>query len=459
MEYGRDFDFSRPFFEQFKELQLDVPRLALLNVKGENSDYCNMTFWNRNCYLVFGGDCNEDVMYGTLCMNNKDCLDIDYSNKNELCYYLNDSIGCYGCMWTYDSKNCNDCMFISDCIGCNDCILCTNLVNKSYCIENKQYLKEEYFEKKKELIDGSFQKVAENMKKFKKLRDERIVKNYHGVTCENCTGDYLKNSKNCHNSYDISDSEDLLNIIFAIKGKDLFNSSLIGHKSEVCYNVIANVASSFIKYSNFTVECNNIEYGELNFNSEYLFGCIGLRHKKYCILNKQYSKENFFKLREKIVEHMKKTGEWGQFFPQALCSFAYNEGTSYKYYKLTKEEALAAGFKWKDPDLKEYKAATYDPQDKIDDVADLVTDEMLACEDCKKNYKIVKTELKFYRKIKVPLPHKCPECRHLDRTAFRNPKQLWDRKCEKCDVEIKTTYAPERPENVYCERCYLEEVM
>src|SRR4051812_28395712 len=30
LDYGCDFDFSRPFFEQFHELQLQVPRIALL---------------------------------------------------------------------------------------------------------------------------------------------------------------------------------------------------------------------------------------------------------------------------------------------------------------------------------------------------------------------------------------------------------------------------------------------
>jgi len=31
---------------------------------------------------------------------------------------------------------------------------------------------------------------------------------------------------------------------------------------------------------------------------------------KYCILNKQYSKEEYEELVPKIIEHMQKTGEW-----------------------------------------------------------------------------------------------------------------------------------------------------
>ena len=53
-DYGRDFDFSRPFFDQFQELRLSTPRMSLLNSNGENSEYCNLTTDNKNCYLVFG---------------------------------------------------------------------------------------------------------------------------------------------------------------------------------------------------------------------------------------------------------------------------------------------------------------------------------------------------------------------------------------------------------------------
>jgi len=35
LSYGRDFDFSRPFFDQFHELKLAVPRPAIANWKSE----------------------------------------------------------------------------------------------------------------------------------------------------------------------------------------------------------------------------------------------------------------------------------------------------------------------------------------------------------------------------------------------------------------------------------------
>ena len=53
LEYGRDFDFSKTFTEQFRELQLAVPRSSLLNGMNENADYANHSYHNKNCYLVF----------------------------------------------------------------------------------------------------------------------------------------------------------------------------------------------------------------------------------------------------------------------------------------------------------------------------------------------------------------------------------------------------------------------
>ena len=56
------------------------------------------------------------------------------------------------------------------------------------------------------------------------------------------------------------------------------------------------------------------------------------------------------------------------------------------------------------------------------------------------------------------LPQRCFDQRHLDRVEQRNPRKLWQRSCSRCGKDILTNYAPERPEIVYCETCYLDEV-
>jgi hypothetical protein len=62
--------------------------------------------------------------------------------------------------------------------------------------------------------------------------------------------------------------------------------------------------------------------------------------------------------------------------------------------------------------------------------------------------------------MQIPIPRRCFYCRHDSRINRRNPYKLWHRKCMKegCDNEFETSYDPERPEIVYCEKCYQAEV-
>ncbi|MBI2415777.1 MAG: hypothetical protein HYV33_03895 [Candidatus Kerfeldbacteria bacterium] len=68
------------------------------------------------------------------------------------------------------------------------------------------------------------------------------------------------------------------------------------------------------------------------------------------------------------------------------------------------------------------------------------------------------TELAYYRQFGVPIPQLCPQCRHLARMKMRNPRQLWQRHCAKCAAMVTTTYAPDRPEIIYCQDCYQQAV-
>ena len=151
-------------------------------------------------------------------------------------------------------------------------------------------------------------------------------------------------------------------------------------------------------------------------------------------------------------------GNYGQFFPIKISPFCYNETVSHEYFPLTKEQALSKGYKWKDPDEKEYIKQTYQIPEDIKNTPENIAGEILACQNCGKNYKVIKEELGFYRKMDLPVPVKCPTCRHKNRLSSRNPHRLYERKCQKCGAEIKTTYSPDKPEITYCEKCYLETV-
>jgi hypothetical protein len=174
----------------------------------------------------------------------------------------------------------------------------------------------------------------------------------------------------------------------------------------------------------------------------------------------QYSQEEYEKLVPKIIENMRKNGEYGIFFLNTISPFGYNETVAQEYFPLTKEEVLVRGWSWHDEEEKsdQYLGPKYDIPDSISDVPDDITKQILLCEVTGKPYKIIPQELKFYREMGIPIPRKCPDQRHKERMALRNPRKLWNRQCMKCQKDIQTTYAPERPEIVYCASCYLETV-
>tara|TARA_B100000315_G_scaffold255442_1_gene298830 strand:- start:690 stop:1232 length:543 start_codon:yes stop_codon:yes gene_type:complete len=179
-------------------------------------------------------------------------------------------------------------------------------------------------------------------------------------------------------------------------------------------------------------------------------------------LNKQYSKEEYEKQVSKIIEHMKETGEWGEFFSITSSPFAYNETMAQEYFSMTKEEVEAKGWRWRDikdeiPEVEKTIPGNQLP-DSIDDIPDDILNWAIECEVTQRPFRIVSQELAFYRSMKLPIPHLHPDLRHKKRMEMRNPRKMFDRQCDNCSKEIQTTYAPDRPEKVLCEECYLKEV-
>lgn len=457
-DFAQGFDFNRPFFEQFAELKLKVPRLAIHNVKAENSDFCNTSAGNKDSYMIFGGDYNEGCMFGILCDKNRYCLDIDYGYNCEVVYYCSDLANCYDCQYVFNSSVCHNCYFCEECSGCSECILCFNLKNKSYCIENKQYSKEEYMELKSGLITGRFRDMQALFGRFLKERIKPVKKYAHIVACQDCSGEYIVNSKNCTKCFDVSMSEDCREIIYGAEIKDCFLCDMMGIGSELCYNDTSIFNSHHACFSFWVISSSDVYYSDFCLNSHDLFGCVGINHGEFCILNKQYSEKDYREMKQKIIEHMKKTGEWGQPLPKELSCFGYNETTAGIYWPMSKEEAIKRGFNWRDEVVPKHVSQTYGVSDFIGEVKDDILDAVLDCDMCGNNYRILTQELKWYRRHNVPVPHICVNCRLKARASMRNPRILWPRECMKCGVSLQSSYAPERLEKIYCEKCYLEEV-
>jgi len=284
------------------------------------------------------------------------------------------------------------------------------------------------------------------------------------LNCEGSTGDYLVN---CHNAIDCSvciNIEDSKYLVECEGVKDSMDLSMHDKDVVLCYELCTGGEKSYLtRFSVGAIAAPNTLYTYSCFYLEDSFGCDGFHaRRRNCILNKQYTKDEYEDLVPKIIAKMRSEGKWGEFFPIELSPFAYNETLAQEYLPLTKEEVTARGWQWRDQNDEMPKVAKVIPASKlpasIADIPDDIVNWAIECEVTKKPFKIIKQELEFYRKMQLPIPRLHPDERHRRRMALRNPRKLWSRECAKCHQPMTTSYPPERPEIVYCERCYLETV-
>jgi hypothetical protein len=500
MDYGRTYDASRPFFEQFKELNETIPHPALeANYPTlVNSEYVNASATSKNCYLIYVADECENVLYSEILLRNKDSMDGTMFGSSELCYEI---IYSGPCNKTFFSEDCIDCVevyFSKDLSGCSNCFGCVGLRNKSYHIFNQPYTKEAYREKLVSFGLDSYINVEALKKESLAFWQKYPRKFAHTLRNSNVTGDYVSLSKNSRDMYIVHEgAEDsrYCQMLTMTSIKDAYDYTFWGNDVERVYECLGvGEGASNVKFS-FGVWPNvrDVEYSLLASSSSNVFGCANIRNKQYCILNRQYSKEEYEELKGKIIRDMTEKPyadargrkyAYGEFFPSDLSLFGYNETYANDFFPLSREEALAQGFAWYEAEPNQYLPTilAQNLPDSIKSVEDSIVEEIIECATCKKAFRIIMAELSLLRRFGFPLPRKCPTCRYKERHARVNPPVLYHRAChcageqsengvyantgthpshakgEHCPNEFETSYAPDRPEIVYCEQCYNAEV-
>ncbi|MCB0346646.1 MAG: GNAT family N-acetyltransferase [Bdellovibrionales bacterium] len=460
---GRDFEFTRPFFEQFRDLMQAAPRPNLQRAAqlDENSDYTNYAGENKNCYLIFDSDKNRDCYYSYSINSCVDVVDCFRAEKCELCYECIDCTNCYGSVGLQNCDNCSSSYFLKNCIGCSDCFGCVNLRNKQYHILNEKYSKEEYFKRIKSLALNTAAGLKGIRPEFVQFSSKFPQKNFQGVQNENIIGDYLTNCKNAFYCFDSRNLWDCKYILQAFDdAKDCMDCTEVGYGAELLYECcyVGYTAHSNRFCTHALGNNNNLTYCYYCPSSSNLFGCAGLPNAKFCVLNKQYSEADYKKLVDKIIAHMKGTGEWGEFFPASCAPVPYNLSHAHEYYPLTKAQALERGYGWREEPSTEFKPSSYQIPDSIGEVSDDILKAVLSCEVTGRNYKLQKQELVFYRKMNLPVPRLCPDERHTRRMKLRNGRTIYQRKCAGSGELILSTIPPDNPADVLCEEEFLKAI-
>ena len=464
--YATDYDPSKPFFEQLRNLVLKVPKSATYRSMAAgpniNSEYTNFAGGNRNCYLLFNcGPNNEDCAYSRGIIDSRDVFDAYYGDKIENCYECVNVHKSTGTVYGQNVSDCIDSRFVFNCSGCQNCFGCVNLRHQSYYFFNEPLEREEWIRRVSQ-ISGSYAKTEEIKAKFSEFVLKFPHRYNNSLKVENCSGDYIFESKNCQQCFEVSFCEDMRHSFSVKRATDC--ADMIGHcrRSELLYNGVGVGAGARNVICSWWVESSqDVEYSFATRQSNNCIGCDAIKNGSFVILNKKYSKDEYQKIKNNIIKELKDKDIYGDFFPADLAFFGYNETIAQDNIPLTRTAVEEQGFRWEDNIQKTEEKGTIKPElipDHIKDVQDSILNDVLTCVKCSRNYRLIRRELDFYRKMLIPIPRICWNCRFVDRIQRRGPYKFWDRNCAKCQKEITTNYAPDRPEIVYCEKCYQQEV-
>lgn len=418
MDYGQEIDWSRPFFEQFETLFRRVPVFHIAVAGNEGCDFVNGCANCKNCYLGFNMDYCENVLYSQDMKYNKDCMDCESVEHSELCYWSTQLRNCYQVLYGDGCIDCSFSTFIADCRSTRHCIACVGITHGEFMVLNKLVSEEEFRRVEQTLrTPAGLTAMAEQ---FALLRKESGRQTFFGANNEGCSGNSLFHVRE---SYDCFDSENLDNCMhcsYVFNAKNCLDYDVFGDNSSWIYNC----ESTGINCSNligclFCLSgCSNLMYCSLMVGSQDCFGCSGLKHKQYCVFNKQYSKEEYEELVPRLIAHMRSSEEWGKYFPGSMSPFAYNMLVN-EYLPRTKEQVESFGWKWDDTipsweylptNSVSYSTVLLDP-----DSIDLMQNTINTCPISGKSFKYSPYELSLYLKLGLPASTLHPDVRHTIR--------------------------------------------
>lgn len=462
-DYQREFNFNRPFFAQFAELYTAVPKLAVYNEHAENCLYSVGTSKSKNCYYSFRVYGSRDIYYcDSVCIGGENLCDCLCCNQSSWLYDCVECVNCHNGINLAYCETCRDCSYCVDCVGCHDCLFCRNLRHKEYCIENKQYSQNEYRRCLAEVGTGDSAAWLKNRERFASVLAGAVWPETLQKNCEDCIGDGLRNCARlyqCFNCAGLTDSRYSLDSVTENGASNFFDVTG-GGIGELIFNSTGNGGPCYFlrmcfkcRSSSYLTYCNDC------YACAHCFGCCGLIRKSYCILNRQYSKTEYQELTERIVASMEQNGEWGQFFPNWMAPFCYNDSRAQLLVPLKKSTVLELGFCWRDEDAQLLEPSAGDAASSshsASSVPDSSGSRTAYCSRSGKAFKIIAPEFEFYQQMKIPPPTVCPDLRMTERRNLLRPPVLFERICPVKGQKILSAISGKRPAQVWSVGAYLE---
>ncbi len=455
MQWGSDFDAAKPLFAQVAALRDQVPHMARSALFNENCDFASNLSYCKNCYLIFNSTHVEDSMYGENLWQTKDSLDSSYLTDCELCYDCLLCQKCYNLQSSWDCEGCSESYFLLGCISCQHCFGCVNLRHKEHYIYNRAVTAAEYttFLSTINLASRTERAVyAEQAEKLWRSQPRPHVTVKH---CENVEGNYLFHSRDLKNCFFINNGESLQHCAFLYGGaKDCRDLTFVGLNSELMYeSAWCALNCRLCRFCFWCLQCDDLLYCWHCISCRNCFGCVGLRNKEFCVLNRQYTKEEYARLVPRIIEQMSNSGTWGEFFPMSMSPIPYNHSMAQRYFPLTEKEVRDFGCTWYEKPAQTVAGAI--STESLPDI-DALSDETLIFKSAQSGapFRITSEERKRYRKFCAPLPTLTYDERLTARALRLGGLVLHRRRCEKTGESLVSNYTADSGWTIWSKEAY-----
>ena len=291
-KYAQEINWDKSMMQQVHDLIQKVPTCGIIaDSKNVNCDYNTNVYNCKNCYLCFVCGYSEDCIYCYHDMHGKENVDCTRIYECQLCYESVQSRYCYNIKYSDHSKECADSYFLSHCFNCQNCLGCVNLRNKQYHIFNELCSKEEYEKKLKKYKLDSRQGVENFRKKFYKFKTKFPYPAHHNEGSENVIGEYMRRSTNCYECYDLNNTENSRYCSHVYEMKDCLDN--VCSYTELGYENISGIPRYMVIGTTLCNDSRHTFYSKDVMQSQHCFASVGLKREKYCILNKQYSEQEY----------------------------------------------------------------------------------------------------------------------------------------------------------------------
>ncbi len=322
----------------------------------------------------------------------------------------------YNVFYSSNIHNSSNIFFSTNLLWCSECLLCDGLENQSYCIGNTQYTKDEYMLLKMQTL--------QDKDWYELLHQQVLCKDIESKLSTNVVGKGVVKSHNITDGYFVQ---------WITNGKNIFQGGWEygGHNFYDCFDV-GNQKDEYIYAANYVWETSshvycvvwwanlhNCYYGYHLESCSFCLWCIGLKNKSYCILNKQYSKDERYAKVNEIFAQMERDWQLWEFFPASMNPFYFNDTAAYLIDpSFTKEEVTKLWYLRRDEpitvDIPEgavtVKSSELGQFESVDERGERKLDETV----CKRviidengdAYRIIPMELEFLQKHGLPLPRK-----------------------------------------------------